>query len=476
MNENVLINRTYVTKMPDNSGAFLKACEIIKNNDGNIVRVSYNKTVDTHILFIEVSAEENQHFVIQEQLIEIGYLSDKIDTTRLILIELKLPDVSGSIIPVLQVINRYNVNISYMNSHGDGTEHQFFKMGLLIDDQNEFEKLRQDISKICEVRVLDYSVSTKHLDGSVFYYTYANEMKELLNLNQTETASFVVNSNKIMQFLEEKDESPMKTFQYIYRFAKFVVDHKGEQLHPHITKTAVTPNTNLYLIEVACGSNTAIFENGNSLLFVDCGFACYKEEMLAIFKDLFPDFETRSKSIMLTHGDIDHTGFIDFFDKAYMVQSCYDNFILEQQDMPNFREQNRFHAPYCRLSKFITGYKAPSLKNAVIIGKKEDDEPLSKVGNITFGDLQFEVFEGNGGHVRGETVFVCHEQKLLFSGDILVNIKGFSDEQREFNILAPYLMTSVNVDSKKAKISRELIMEKYKGYKLYPAHGGPMEN
>jgi len=470
------MNRTYVTNMPDNSGAFLKACEVIKSNGGNIIRVSYNKTVDTHILFIEVTAEEEQHFVIQEQLIEIGYLSDKIDSTRLILIELKLPDVSGAIIPVLEVINRYNVNISYMNSHGDGSKFQAFKMGLLIEDQKEFEKLKADIYKICEVKVLDYAVSTKHLDGSVFYYTYANEMKELLNLSQTQTASFVVNSNKIMQFLEEKDESPMKTFEYIHKFAKFVVEHKGENLHPHITTTQVTPNTKLHLIEVACGSNTAIFESGKDLLFVDCGFACYKEEMLALFHQMFPDFDSCNKSIMITHGDIDHVGLLDIFEKAYMVQSCYDNFRLEQQDMPNFREQNRFHAPYCRLSKFITGYTVPSLKNAVIIGKKDDDEPLSLVGHITFGDLQFEVFEGNGGHVKGETVFVCHQPKILFSGDILVNIKGFSDEQREFNILAPYLMTSVNIDSKKAKISRELILEKYKGYTLYPAHGGPMNN
>lgn len=469
------MNRTYVTNMPDNSGAFLKACEVIKNNGGNIIRVSYNKTVDTHILFIEVAAEESQHFVIQEQLIEIGYLSDKIDSTRLILIELKLPDVSGAIIPVLEVINHYNVNISYMNSHGNGTDLQFFKMGLLIEDQEEFQRLKADISKICEVRVLDYTVSTKHLDGSVFYYTYANEMKELLGLNQNETASFVVNSNKIMQFLEEKDESPMKTFEYIYCFAKFVVDHKGEALHPHITKTAVTANTNLYLIEVACGSNTAIFENEKNLLFVDCGFACYKEEMLAIFYQLFPDFDSRNKSIMITHGDIDHTGLLDIFDKAYMVQSCYDNFVLEQQDKPNFREQNRFHAPYCRLSKFITGYKAPSLENAVILGKKDDEEPLTKVGEHAFADLKFEVLEGSGGHVRGETVFVCHEPKMVFTGDILVNIKGFSDEQREFNILAPYLMTSVNVDSKKAKTNREWLMENYKGYTFYPAHGGPME-
>lgn len=469
------MNRTYVTKMPDNSGAFLKACEIINNDGGNIIRVNYNKTVDTHFVFIEVSADEEKHFKIQEDLIDMGCLSNNIDNTRLILVNLHLPDQPGAIIPVLEVINRHNVNISYMNSHGDGTTFQDFKMGLLIEDPDEFTVIKDEISKYCQVTVLDYDVSTKHLDGSVFYFTFANEMKELLKLNQTQTASFVVNSNKIMQFLEDKDESPMKTFKYIHLFAKFIIDHKGENLNAHITTRELTAETTLYLIEVACGSNTAIFRNKDQLLFIDCGFGCYKEEMLKIFHELFPDFDAMKKEIMITHGDIDHTGLLEIFDRVYMVQSCMDNINLELSDMPNFREQNRFHAPYCRLSKLITGYVPPKLNNVVILGNKTDDEPLSLVGHMEFGDLKFEVFEGNGGHVKGETVFVCHEPKFVFTGDILVNIKGFSEDQKAFNILAPYLMTSVNVDSKKAKISRELLMEKYKDYVMYPAHGGPMD-
>jgi len=464
--------------MPDSSGAFLKACQLINKAGGNIIRVNYNKTVDVHFLFIEVSATEQQHFEIQENLIEIGYLTTQIGETRLFLLSLKLKDVPGAIIPVLEIISNHKINISYMNSHSDGSEFQNYKMGLLIENQKDVEPLLKEIEKICEVTVLDYEVAEKHLDGSVFYYTYANEISSLLGLTQNQTASFIVNSNKIMQFLEEKNESPMKTFKYIHRFAKFINDHHGENLHPVISATDISEKTKLHLIQVACGSNTAVFENieNGDLLFIDCGFACYRQEMLEVLEGLFPDFDKRKKSIMLTHGDIDHTGYLDIFDKAYMSQSCYDNFMLEKSEVPNYREQNRFHAPYCRLSKIIIGYSTPELKNAVIIGEKKDDEPLSKIGEVHFGDLDFEVLEGNGGHVKGETVFVCHKQKFVFTGDILVNIKGFSDEQREFNILAPYLMTSVNVDSRKAKKSRELIVENYKGYILYPAHGGPMEN
>ena len=36
---------------------------------------------------------------------------------------------------------------------------------------------------------------------------------------------------------------------------------------------------------------------------------------------------------------------------------------------------------------------------------------------------------------------ICDELKIIFSGDIFVNVKGFTKEQKEFNQLAPFLMT-----------------------------------
>ena len=468
------MNRTYITKLPDSSGSFLQACKIINNAGGKIIRVSYNKAVDTHFAFIEVNGSLQQHFQIQEDLIDKGFLSDKIDDTRLVLLVLKLKDKPDGLVSVLEIISQHNINISYINSIQNEAEEQSFKLGILIQNQDELKKLIKEIEAFCSVEILNYEITTKPFDGSVFYFTFTNEIKEMFHLTPEQTASFVENSNRIMQMLEEKDEAPMKTFEFIYKSARFIVDHKGDKLNPNITKTQVSPETKLYLIDVACGSNTAIFENHGKLLFIDCGFGCYKTEMLKVFHDLFPDFDRQPKSILLTHGDIDHTGLIDIFDKAYMVKSVYDNFIMEKNDKPNYREQNKLHAPYCRISKLITGYQPPSLENAEILGEKKDDEILSKVGVFDFGDLHFDVFEGRGGHVQGETVFVCNEFKFVFTGDILVNIKGFSESQREFNILAPYLMTSVNVDSKKAKQGRELLLEKYKGYTFYTAHGSPI--
>ena len=47
------MKKTYITTMPDHVGAFLKASRCIAALGINITRVSYNKAVDMHTLFIE---------------------------------------------------------------------------------------------------------------------------------------------------------------------------------------------------------------------------------------------------------------------------------------------------------------------------------------------------------------------------------------------------------------------------------------
>ncbi len=457
--------------MPDKAGAFLQASKIISRSGGNIVRVNYNKSVDIHTLFIEVNATASQHKEISELLSIVGYLTEQSLEQKTILIVLKLPDVVGAVTPVLEIINSYDINVSYINSQETGTPYQYFKMGLMVENASEVRNLLDDISKICEVKILDYDITEKNLDNTVFYITFANEMRELLDLSQEQTNEVIINSNRIMQMLDERNELPLKTFDYIKQFASFVSAQKGDNFSAEIDTVCITDDIVLYAIQPPCGSSTYIIKSNDELLFIDCGFACYREEMNKLLTELLGDLSCYKKSIAITHSDIDHTGLLDMFDRIYLTQSCYDNFYLEQKNQPNFREQNILHAPYCEISKIISEYAPPNLEKCTVIGKKNDDSLISYVGELKFSGLTFEVYEGCGGHVKGETVYVCREHKLVFTGDIVVNPKGFSEKQRQFNVLAPYLMTSVNVDSQKSKQLREIVSAEYKDYIICPGHG-----
>ena len=47
------MKKTYITDVPNHIGAFLQASRIFAARSINITRVSYNKAVDSHMIFIE---------------------------------------------------------------------------------------------------------------------------------------------------------------------------------------------------------------------------------------------------------------------------------------------------------------------------------------------------------------------------------------------------------------------------------------
>ena len=69
------MKKTYVTTMPDNVGAFLRASRRIAALGINITRVSYDKAVDLHTLFIELDADEDKLRIADAQLAELGYVN-----------------------------------------------------------------------------------------------------------------------------------------------------------------------------------------------------------------------------------------------------------------------------------------------------------------------------------------------------------------------------------------------------------------
>lgn len=325
-----ITRKTYITRMPDKAGAFLLASKIIARNGGNIVRVNYNRAVDTHTLFIEVSAKESTHKDISAELSECGYLNQADSETRIIMIVLTLEDRPGAITPVLEILGKYRVNISYISSQENGTPYQQFKMGLLIEDPHEINGLIEEVSRICAINIIDYEVTDRLLDGTVFYLTFANTMREILGLDQAQTNEVTVQANRLMQILDEQKKSPLTTFDYIRRFAKFTRDKRGENFKPIVSDFNITDNVVLYFIEPPCGSNTYVLQVNGKLLFIDSGFTMYKPEMTALLSGIFGDITEKRLTAFLTHSDVDHIGLWQLFDRIYMSGASYLNFENEK--------------------------------------------------------------------------------------------------------------------------------------------------
>ena len=118
------MKKTYVTTMPDHIGAFLKASRCFAELGINMTRVSYNKAIDSHTLFIDAEGSAEKLAEADARLTEIGYINQQNTEANVILLEFKLKDVPGSVTEILECITEFGFNISYISSHEDSSEYQ----------------------------------------------------------------------------------------------------------------------------------------------------------------------------------------------------------------------------------------------------------------------------------------------------------------------------------------------------------------
>lgn len=462
--------------MPDHIGAFLKASECFSSLGINITRVSYNKAVDLQTLFIDAEGTEEQLKKADLELKKIGYIGNESDNdTSVVLLEFCLKDVPGSVTDVLELIREFNFNISYISSQENGTDYQYFKMGLYVEDSDKISDFLKQAKKLCKVRVINYNRSKNVYDNSIFYNTYVSGLSQMMNLSADANQKLLINVNLAMQTLDEKGLSPYRTFDSISRFAELLSLSKNENFTPRITTHKVAENTEVVLIEPPCGSNTIIIKSNGNYLFVDSGYACYKTEMLNIFKKIIPEFDIIDKKILITHADVDHCGLLPLFDQIITNKKtalCLEN---EYNGLDGYREENPLHKPYINICKTLTEYQPVNPQKIIKLWNdpQNNDTPLTYIGDFNFEELNFKVYEGSGGHLTGEIVLIDYTNHIAITGDIYINVRGLTPEQAKYNQYAPILMTSVDTNPQLCSEERQAILQLLdKGnWQIFGAHG-----
>ena len=182
--------------MPDRIGAFLAANEKLSSIGVNITRVSYNKAIDTHTLFLEIDGEESLLIKAEEILTSLGYIKKESAKASVILLEFHLKDEPNRLHPILVLIQTFNFNISYMSSQQNETGYQDFKIGIYVEDETNVSSFLENASRVCPVKVLHYDKSEKILDNTVFYLSFAETLAEKMKLNEKEKEGLLVASKR----------------------------------------------------------------------------------------------------------------------------------------------------------------------------------------------------------------------------------------------------------------------------------------
>ena len=461
--------------MPNQIGAFLKASKFFAALGINITRVNYNKAVDSHTLFIDAEGTEEQLKKADAELEKIGYLQSMTEKTSVVLLEFCIENVPGSVTNVLSLVNDFHFNISYINAQDNGEEYQDIQIGLYVEDFDKLSTFLGEAEKLCSVRVVDYNRSEKIYDNSIFYSNYVTGISQMMGLSEEVSHALLVHVNLAMQTLDEKGLSPYRTFDSISKFAEFLGASRGEAFVPRISTHRITDNTEIILIEPPCGSNTTIIKSCGKVLFVDTGYACYREEMFPILEELVPGFQDMKKTVLITHADLDHCGLLPEFDEVIASHKSAECIRSEYAGEEGYREKLPLHKPYVNICKILTSYKPVDPQKITVPWQNVEElkQPLTQIGFFDFEELHFEVYEGKGGHVKGGIVLIDYDHHIALTGDIYINLRGLTPEQAEHNQYAPILMTSVDTDPALCAEERKAILQRLGvgEWQIFGGHG-----
>ena len=175
------MKKTYIATVPNHIGAFLAASRRFAALGINITRVSYNKAVDSHTIFIEAEGSGEQLAQADRQLEAIGYLHGSEAEKSVVLLEFQLRDEPGGLTDILALIEQFGFNISYLSSQENGTDCQFFTMGLFVDDPARIRTFLAQAEQLCPVRVIDYNRAEKSFDNSIFYDSFVTGLCQAMS-------------------------------------------------------------------------------------------------------------------------------------------------------------------------------------------------------------------------------------------------------------------------------------------------------
>ena len=464
------MRRSFVLVLGNHKGSFLEAYRAFAREGLDVVRASYNKVIDVHTFFVEVEGTAEQLAAAEDGLRGLGVLPEQQHVGGVYLVELRVDDAPGVLDPTLALANSHDLNITYFNVKVSSPGEQVVRLGVYAHGVDELADFLADVRRICPAEVLDYDRNEHVIDTSLFYLTFARGISELMGLSPHQEEEILVDANRIVQNLEHTNNDPFRPFTYIERFARDIQTYRGPGYAAGVrmTRFATARGTKGLLVEPPAGSDTWVLECDDCLLLIDSGFSCYHDELLAVLRTAYPDWDQRRRELFLTHGDVDHAGCCDLAPRVHVIDRVLEHFLLQLEGEPDWRMQIPAHMPYASLGNVLSGYEPPCLDGFVSLGRRPDgsEEPLARCvspqggpATLELAPFCFEVWEGAGGHVLGETVLVDRDQRVCVSGDIWVNVHGETKPQARFNSLAPFLMTSVDSRPALARDERAQLRE-----------------
>jgi len=456
---------SFIASMPDKPGALHKAAEIVTRYKGNINRIQYDRRIDRNTVFFEVTCSPQDYEKIRFELEKIGYLQTSLQPVAFLKFHVYLPNLPGALFDFLNCITCSGANITFLDFDERGQHPERLVVSLNIENTRLIDSLLNELKSKYRLEILEYDTTGEKLDNTVFYLQLAQKLRTFIgNKEDAFLMRFLHDINHIAQELSNLQKDPVEVFEHILKVGDCLNRTSGENFYADVQRVKIKGGVELFCFQPPCGGNIYFFNTQTERVMIDAGYGIYYQDLVNMLQHYGLGDLTKLNRIYITHADADHCGAAGFFPVPSYLNR--ETFLITRETSRAYGSSNEgciLEEVYTKIINLFSRFTPPS--NIVLFPDlPENAENLEKRGKFPvlarfkIGGLNFEALQGLGGHMHGEVFYLCPEEGLIFPEDAIINFKSLSPERTEYNVLADYLMTSVNVDSKLAREERNSLL------------------
>ncbi len=447
--------------MPDDPGTLQRTAGIIKKYEGNINRIQFDRRIDPCTVFFEVTATEAAYDHITHDLSALGYLQTSLKSLNFLKFYVYMPHRAGALCEFLDFTTSAGANIAFIDFDDAGRHPDRLTVSLNLEETAAIDRLLEALKSRYRLEILEYDTTGKHLDDTVFYVRFAQEVRGVIGESEDEfLLSFLAGTNHIVQELMDRGNDPRQVFDSVLATGRTMKATTGEHFYADIQKFPVSDSVDLYCFQLPCGGNIFVLNTVDESLMIDTGYGIYHRDVMAMLTSCGLGDKGRFKRLVLTHADADHCGAGGFFDApALMHEGTLAIIQTNNRAYGSRSEHSVLEAFYTKMINLFSQFSASSRIECFSGPDGRARGIFPCLGTVRIGDLTLEVLDGLGGHTYGQIFLYSEERGLLFAADSVINFASLTAERATYSSLAAFLVTSVNVDSELAKKERRALLE-----------------
>lgn len=455
---------SFVAHIPDTRQSLQTASEIIFKNHGNINRIHYDRQIDPHTSFIEVTCTRESYQAIRDDLISAGFLRTSIKSLPFLKFKVRIPHLSGSLLEFLKITSESMARVSSIDFDDTGSMPDMVTVSLILNETEKAEELMNVLRAAYPIEILEYDVTGESLDKTIFYVRFAQQIRKYLEDNENEELlmDFLKDINHTVQELMHLGNNPEEIFDNYLRCGEYLQTTTGNGFYADVQEIWINDSLTLFCFQLPGGGSIFIFESPEEIVMIDTGYGIYAKDARKLFEYYGLDIDGKMKYIITTHGDADHCGAGGAYEvPAYMHPATLEIIKRGNRAWGSKSENSILERVYTTMIALFSRWNPPEEENIRLFpeSSEESRSVFPIISRMKIAGVDFEILISQGGHQYGQLILFSPDTGLLFTADSLMNFHSFSKDRKTYNSIADFLVTSVNVDSDLARSERKALLQ-----------------